>query len=68
MFFKRKKEKPTDGKRYVLNVITEHKEGGYSSHWHGWMSKWLFTYDEAIEKKERIQHLYHEVEILEYVD
>ena len=57
---------PTDGRKYVLNVITKHEDGGYSSHWHGWSSKWLFTRSEAEIEKSKIQHLYHDVEIIEH--
>lgn len=55
-----------DGKRYVLEVRIFHEDGGVSSHLHGWTNKWVFTYDEALEKKENIKDLYDEVEILEY--
>lgn len=66
MFFNKKKAKEDDGKQYVLIVIIKHEDGGYSSHWHGWSSKWLFTHDEAKKEKSKIQHLYDEVEILEF--
>ena len=72
MFFKRKKtkviEEVIDERKYVLNVITKNDCSGYSSHWYGWSSKWLFNYDEAVKKKEEIQHLYHEIEIIEFTN
>lgn len=55
-----------DSKMYVLNVSKVHEDGGVSSHWYGWSSKWLFTLREAIEKKKQIEHMYDEVEILEH--
>lgn len=65
-FFKKKKVKKEDNKQYILNVITHHKDGGYSSHWHGWSSKWLFTYEEAQQEKEKIKDFYDEIELIEY--
>lgn len=68
MFFKRKKQQEKNPKHYVLNVIRYDKEGGCSSHWYGWSSnKWLFTYEEALNTKKKIQHLYDEIEIIEHV-
>ena len=58
--------KEEDGKKYVLNAITIDEDGGESSHWHGWNSKWLFTYNEAVEEREKIKHMFTEVEILEH--
>lgn len=64
---KKEKEKENQ-KKYILNVITVHEDGGVSSHWHGWSSKWLFTHDEAVAKKEEIKEFFSEVEILEHED
>lgn len=53
-------------KLYILNVITNHSDGGQSSHWHGWGDKWQFTYEEAIEKKQILEKMFDEVQMLEY--
>ena len=56
-----------EGKEYILNVIKIDEDGGVFSHWHGWWSsKWLFTHEEALEEKKKIEHLFDEVEILEH--
>ena len=55
-----------DNKRYILNVSTFHEDGGVSSHWHGWSSKWLFTREEAFEEKKKIAHLFDTIEVIEY--
>lgn len=62
----RENEKEKNNKLYILNVITNHSDGGQSSHWHGWSGKWKFTYEEAIEKKQRLEKIFDEVQMLEY--
>lgn len=62
----KKEEMKEYEKKYVLNVVTIDEDGGVSSHWHGWSSKWLFTHEKALKEKERIKHLFDEVEILEH--
>lgn len=61
-----KNEKEENNKLYILNVITNHSDGGQSSHWHGWSDKWKFTYEEAIEKKQILEKIFDEVQMLEY--
>lgn len=62
----RKNEKEENDKLYILNVITNHSDGGQSSHWHGWGDKWKFTYEEAIEKKQILEKMFDEIQMLEY--
>ncbi|MNE83459.1 hypothetical protein D3C80_1802780 [compost metagenome] len=49
--------------KYILWVTTKTNEG-YSSRWHGWSRNLIFTYDEAIKEKERLQPQFYSIEIL----
>lgn len=67
-FKKDKKEKAKNaGKKFVLDVTRKHGDGSETSHWHGWdTGEWVFSYDDALERKNKINHLFHKVEILEH--
>lgn len=64
-----KKKTPiiTSGKKYILNTVRVSVDGRENSSWHGWNSgQWLFTHEEALERKKRINHLFDRVEIIEH--
>ena len=54
-----------DGKRYIVWVTTEDKDGGYTSRWHGWSRNLLLTHDEAIAEKAKLEGSFFAVDILE---
>lgn len=48
--------------RYILWVTKKDGEG-YSSHWYGWSKNLVMGYEEAVKKKNAIEHLFFDVEI-----
>ena len=52
-------------KKYILWVTRKCANGGYSQRWYGWSDSLILTYEEAMMKKEKIQKLFDEVEIVE---
>lgn len=52
-------------KKYILWVTTKCANGGYSQRWYGWSDNLILTHEEARIKKDKIQMLFDEVEIVE---
>lgn len=54
-------------KNYAL-IVSNHDEGGVSSHYYGWStneSVFMFTKEEAEEKKEKLSSFFDEIEIVD---
>lgn len=52
-------------KKFILWVTAKDEDGGYSSHWYGWMSGLMFNYEDACKEKEKIKQYFYDVEIVE---
>lgn len=52
-------------KKYILWVTTQHKDGGYSSRWHGWSRDLRLNEAEALKEKARIEDKFYAVELKE---
>lgn len=63
------KKANTKGKKYVISATRYSSDGGSITHWHGYNSdKWIFTYEEAVAKKNKISRMFDRVVIMEYKD
>lgn len=62
-----KEKMKRNDKEYVVVATRFYEDGDNITHYHGYNSdKWVFTYEEAVAKKEVLDSKFGEVRILEY--